>query len=47
LTRTGSHHRANANDFFAVADYRRMWAIGDFCSVARWLGFVAIVIFAY
>jgi MFS family permease len=38
---------ANARDLFAVADYRRIWAIGAFCGVARWLEFVAIAIFAY
>ena len=38
---------ANARDLFAIADYRRMWAIGAFCGVARWLEFVAIAIFAY
>ena len=41
------HLFANASDLFAVADYRRMWAIGAFCGVARWLEFVAIAIFAY
>jgi MFS family permease len=41
------HLFANASDLFAVADYRRMWAIGSFCGVARWLEFVAIAIFAY
>ena len=41
------HLFANARDLFAVADYRRMWAIGAFCGVARWLEFVAIAIFAY
>jgi len=30
---------ANARDLFAIADYRRMWAIGAFCGVARWLEF--------
>jgi hypothetical protein len=34
------HLFANASDLFAVADYRRMWAIGAFCGVARWLEFV-------
>jgi MFS family permease len=41
------HPIANARGLFAVADYRRMWAIGAFCGVARWLEFVAIAIFAY
>lgn len=41
------HFFANASDLFAIADYRRMWAIGAFCGVARWLEFVAIAIFAY
>ncbi len=41
------HLFANASDLFAVADYRRMWAIGAFCGVARWLEFVAIAIFVY
>jgi MFS family permease len=41
------HLLANASDLFAVADYRRMWAIGAFCGVARWLEFVALAIFAY
>jgi MFS family permease len=41
------HLFANASDLFAVADYRRMWAIGAFCGAARWLEFVAIAIFAY
>lgn len=41
------HPIANARNLFAVADYRRMWAIGAFCGVARWLEFVAIAIFAY
>ena len=41
------HLFANASDLFTVADYRRTWAIGAFCGVARWLEFVAIAIFAY
>ena len=41
------HPIANARGVFAVADYRRIWAIGAFCGVARWLEFVAIAIFAY
>jgi predicted MFS family arabinose efflux permease len=41
------HPIANARDLFGVADYRRIWAIGAFCGVARWLEFVAVAIFAY
>src|SRR5215471_21558536 len=32
---------------FALADYRRLWAIGGLTGVARWLEFIAIAIFAY
>jgi predicted MFS family arabinose efflux permease len=41
------HLFANATELFALADYRRTWAIGAFCGVARWLEFVAIAIFVY
>src|SRR5262249_55243565 len=32
---------------FALADYRRLWAIGALTGMARWLEFVAVAIFAY
>jgi predicted MFS family arabinose efflux permease len=32
---------------FALADYRRLWAIGGLTGVARWLEFVAIAIFTF
>jgi MFS family permease len=36
-----------ARVLFAIADYRRVWAIGGLSGVARWLEFVALAIFAY
>jgi MFS family permease len=41
--------RPNPNAFtlLAVADFRRMWAIGGLTGIARWLEFVAIAIFVY
>lgn len=41
------HPIANARELFGVPDYRRIWAIGALCGVARWLEFVAVAIFAY
>jgi predicted MFS family arabinose efflux permease len=38
---------ADARALFALADYRRVWAIGGLTGIGRWLEFVAIAIFAY
>ena len=37
----------DTRDLFALADYRRLWAIGGMTGVARWLEFVAIAIFTF
>jgi MFS family permease len=38
---------ADTRALFALADYRRLWAIGGLTGVARWLEFVAIAIFTF